>query len=315
MFLKNKLIYPGWTGTLCSQRPVPSYWLEGVYQADDPNRAARGMYQTYSHRKLEGRSKFCKLWGGYWKSWYTSLHCHLFWYARVLGIYHVNVIYIGEGNVNYLPCRLDFLWVQWYVLEDEPDTGQLDHVSFPPLSDNLSFRVLDPDDILQVCHIIPVFWEGLACENGPGLSFCDQDHDHKDWKSYVVNRWAFSGLILSVFLLNYCSFVDRNMAMWYHWGHGVGHTYSHHCWDMQEASSSNCQKDAETGITQENLSPTTQGNPSPLESRLTNTGGRCEREFDFLGVRWTGLSCHRLTANAVSTKGENMCRTYGRHCW
>ena len=211
------------------------------------------------------------------------LHGHPFWYARVLGIYHVNVIYIGEGNANYLPRRLDFLWVRWYVLEDEPDTGRLDRVSFPPLSDDLSFGFLDPDDVLRACHIIPVFREGLACENGPGLSFCDQDHDHKDWKSYVINRWAFSGPMLSVFLLNYCSFVDRDMAMRYHWGHGVGHTYSHHCWDMQKASSSNCQRDAETGITQENLSPTTQGNPSPLESPLTNTGGHDSHEGDDKG--------------------------------
>jgi hypothetical protein len=36
---------------------------------------------------------------------------HTFWYARVLRIYHVNVIYVSEGNTDYLPCRLEFLWV------------------------------------------------------------------------------------------------------------------------------------------------------------------------------------------------------------
>jgi hypothetical protein len=45
-------------------------------------------------------------------------HQHPFWYACVLGIYHVNVIYISKGNVDYLPHRLEFLWVRWYERED-----------------------------------------------------------------------------------------------------------------------------------------------------------------------------------------------------
>jgi hypothetical protein len=47
---------------------------------------------------------------------------HPFWYTCVLGVYHANVIYIGEGNVNYLPCQLEFLWVRWYEWEDH-DAG------------------------------------------------------------------------------------------------------------------------------------------------------------------------------------------------
>jgi hypothetical protein len=43
---------------------------------------------------------------------------HPFWYAHILGIYHANVIYIGEGNTNYLSCRLEFLWIFWYGLTD-----------------------------------------------------------------------------------------------------------------------------------------------------------------------------------------------------
>jgi hypothetical protein len=42
---------------------------------------------------------------------HIRLHGHPFWYARVLGIYHTNVIYTGEGNADFLPRRLEFLWV------------------------------------------------------------------------------------------------------------------------------------------------------------------------------------------------------------
>jgi hypothetical protein len=39
---------------------------------------------------------------------------HRFIYGKVLGIYHVNVIYTGSGMVNYTPIRMEFLWVRWY---------------------------------------------------------------------------------------------------------------------------------------------------------------------------------------------------------
>ncbi|KAF9465527.1 hypothetical protein BDZ94DRAFT_1345938 [Collybia nuda] len=35
---------------------------------------------------------------------------HPFVYARVLGIYHANVIYVGSGMVKYTPSRMDFLF-------------------------------------------------------------------------------------------------------------------------------------------------------------------------------------------------------------
>lgn len=30
-----------------------------------------------------------------------EMHNHHFWYARVLSIYHVNVVYIGKGLLDY----------------------------------------------------------------------------------------------------------------------------------------------------------------------------------------------------------------------
>src|ERR1700722_3457156 len=39
---------------------------------------------------------------------------HPFMYARVLGIYHANVIYTGEGMVDYQARRVEFLWIRWF---------------------------------------------------------------------------------------------------------------------------------------------------------------------------------------------------------
>jgi hypothetical protein len=36
---------------------------------------------------------------------------HPFRYARVLGIYHANIVYVGPGMLNYQTHRFEFLWV------------------------------------------------------------------------------------------------------------------------------------------------------------------------------------------------------------
>jgi hypothetical protein len=38
---------------------------------------------------------------------------HHFLYARVLGVYHANVVYTGPGMRDHAARRLDFLWVRW----------------------------------------------------------------------------------------------------------------------------------------------------------------------------------------------------------
>ncbi|KAF8219615.1 hypothetical protein L208DRAFT_1338968 [Tricholoma matsutake] len=76
---------------------------------------------------------------------------HLFCYARVLGIFHANVMYIGTGNTDYHPRRLEALWVRWYKLESGNVTWSmrmLDCVSFLPVNDENAFGFLDPSDVL-----------------------------------------------------------------------------------------------------------------------------------------------------------------------
>ncbi|KAG6912799.1 hypothetical protein DXG01_012040, partial [Tephrocybe rancida] len=43
---------------------------------------------------------------------------HPYLYARVLGIYHANVIYIGHENADHHPRRLEFLWVRCFCDRD-----------------------------------------------------------------------------------------------------------------------------------------------------------------------------------------------------
>ncbi|KAH7923645.1 hypothetical protein BV22DRAFT_1015047 [Leucogyrophana mollusca] len=136
---------------------------------------------------------------------------HPFCYARVLGIYHANVIYTGPDNLDYRPRRMEFLWVRWYEEVEGVtfswDTSGLNTLRFIPMAEDAAFGFVDPADVLRGCHLVPAFTHGKLHPDGVAMSYYARDAH--DWKFYLVNR-----------------FVDRDMLIRYHWGHGVGHTYS-----------------------------------------------------------------------------------------
>lgn len=114
---------------------------------------------------------------------------HKYIYGKVLGIYHVNVIFVGSGMVDYTPLRVEFLWVRWYTPIGNFaawETSTLDRLSFPRMLNEFSFDFLDPADVLRGSHIIPSFADGKKHSNGLGVSACAGDKD--DWRQYYVNR-------------------------------------------------------------------------------------------------------------------------------
>lgn len=116
---------------------------------------------------------------------------HPFIYARVLGIYHVNVVYAGPGMVSYETMHFDFLWVRWFQLDTTAlDAGwaasQLDRVSFPPMAQQESFSFVNPERVLRGCHLVPTFSAGKRHLDGIGLS--KNAKDGQEWVSYYVNR-------------------------------------------------------------------------------------------------------------------------------
>ncbi|KAL6307409.1 hypothetical protein BKA93DRAFT_816023 [Sparassis latifolia] len=137
-------------------------------------------------------------------------HAHPFWYARVLGIYHINAVDLSPNtHSDGIPKHVEFLLVRW--LGEDPDwcggwhARRLDRIGFIPASDNGAFGILDPADILRACHLIPVF--ALGCTNTllqhSRLAWWEKETD--DWDRFYVNR-----------------FVDRDMIMRY-MGCGIGH--------------------------------------------------------------------------------------------
>lgn len=117
----------------------------------------------------------------------------LFRYARVLRIFHVNVITVGAGMADDRPRRVEVLWVRWYRRSASTEALQtgwkhraLDRVVLPPPSDYDSFDFVDPEDVIRACYVVPVFAKGKVHANAQGLSklACDAD----DWTEYFVNR-------------------------------------------------------------------------------------------------------------------------------
>ena len=153
---------------------------------------------------------------------------HPFWYARVLGIYHVNVIYTGLGMIDYAARRFDFLWVRWFhhLGPIKWEDCKLDSVAFLPMADEEAFGFLDPKDVLRASHVLPAFSRGRLNTDTIPMSICARDSH--DWKRYYVNRCVHRSLCLycTSHILN-VRFVDRDMVMRYYWGLAVGHTYTH----------------------------------------------------------------------------------------
>jgi hypothetical protein len=142
-------------------------------------------------------------------------HCtnHQFLYARVLGVYHVNVIYTGAGMLDYRPRRLDFLWVRWFEYVGDKSVSwadcTLDSVRFPPMASEGAFGFVDPDDVLRSCHIVSAFESGQVHSDNVGLSRCADDSH--DWRFYHVNRYAHLTKLLHHDLV---SITDLLIVIW-----------------------------------------------------------------------------------------------------
>ncbi|KZV98181.1 hypothetical protein EXIGLDRAFT_607198 [Exidia glandulosa HHB12029] len=136
-------------------------------------------------------------------------NAHPYWYARVLSIFHVNVL-PADARPGMAPKRFDVLWIRWFG--DEPGWSdgwskrRLPRIGFVPYKDRDAFGFLDPASILRACHLMPAFSQGRTSELLPHeTSIARREGESDDWENYYVGI-----------------FVDRDMMMRYKRG-SVGH--------------------------------------------------------------------------------------------
>ena len=121
----------------------------------------------------------------------TVLGSNLFLYARVLGIYHANIIYSRPDSADRAPHQFDFLWVCWLSAKGRSPSWNdccMDCVAFLPEGNQNAFGFLDPNDVLCRCHLILAFALGESTDGS-------KTHQAQDstslQKAYYVNRYVF----------------------------------------------------------------------------------------------------------------------------
>ena len=86
---------------------------------------------------------------------------HPYWYARVLGIFHVVAKYTGPGTVSEEWETIDLLWVRWFRRDLSAPGGfgsqRLHRIQFFDGWDPDGYAFLDPAVVVRAVHLIPAF--------------------------------------------------------------------------------------------------------------------------------------------------------------
>lgn len=121
-----------------------------------------------------------------------------FWYARVIGIYHVKVYTTHPqvqdgGQVR----RMKFLWVRWFGNEPNYNhgfhRGRLPKIGFVPSTDDFAFGFVDPAHVIRTCHLIPAFAAGRTTSLLPYATSVARRNsvgilpEADDWTNFYVN--------------------------------------------------------------------------------------------------------------------------------
>lgn len=219
----------------------------------------------------------------------TAVSSHPFWYARVLGIFHLDVIHTGSESRNGSVQRMEFLWVRWYGTEPGYRSGfkaaRLPKIGFVPDTDEYAFGFLDPSLVLRGCHLVPAFAAGRTnslLSLLPGQTTAARAADEEDdWENFYVIMCVHLNLYRCLCLLTSTeySWVDRDMFMRY-LGDAAGHiAHRESVWLGQDDADLNGPPDE--GDVVEDITgyvplPTMLDNPLPIQEDIPDDEGEAE---------------------------------------
>ncbi|KAJ7707073.1 hypothetical protein B0H16DRAFT_1345505, partial [Mycena metata] len=116
---------------------------------------------------------------------------HTFTYARVIGVFHVDVIHNVVG-ASPTAVPIPFLWVRNFRLDRSFKGGfrkrRLHRIEFVPESDPDAFGFINPDEVIRGCHLVPAFAHGPS-ERVP-QSLARHKGEFDDWKYHYVNLYV-----------------------------------------------------------------------------------------------------------------------------
>jgi hypothetical protein len=89
---------------------------------------------------------------------------HPYWYVRIIGIFHTQVLHMGPNSHTSEPQHIEFLWVRWFGLDQEQPSGwrakRLHRVGFVDGENEAAFGFLDPEQVIRAVHLMPAFHHG-----------------------------------------------------------------------------------------------------------------------------------------------------------
>lgn len=125
----------------------------------------------------------------------TQRKAHPYWYARIVGIFHLYVQDFRPGAKTQQTQRLDVLWVRWFGRDMTAPGGfrarRLYRIGFVNDDDPEALGFLAPEEVIRGVHLIPAFHYGTTGEYmGPSIVRPPSDND-EDWVYYYVNMYVF----------------------------------------------------------------------------------------------------------------------------
>lgn len=114
---------------------------------------------------------------------------HPYWYARVLGIFHMETWLVDSGEP--VKHHLEVLWVRWLAPLKSHQSGmkraRLPKVAFVEESDLDAFGFLDPSQVIRGAHLIPAFASGRGTSSlRYGKSLARPGGELDDWEEQYV---------------------------------------------------------------------------------------------------------------------------------
>ncbi|KAE9391227.1 hypothetical protein BT96DRAFT_1001541 [Gymnopus androsaceus JB14] len=120
---------------------------------------------------------------------------HPYWFARIIGAFHANVVHSGPSSISMSPQKMDFLFVHWF--SPAPELRQygihakrMPKLGFINANNPEAFGFLDPSNVIHGCHNEPAFAFGVTDQFLVGSSIAHQERDKDmDYFRYYVNMW------------------------------------------------------------------------------------------------------------------------------
>ena len=120
-----------------------------------------------------------------------SAPAHPFEYARIIGIFHVDIIHKAPGEHMPTTTALEVIWVRRFQVDTTYSAGfkkkRLYRLKFLPSSDPDAFGFVHPDEIIRTAHLIPAFHYGGTDQYLKGVSLARNEDELDDYLYFYVN--------------------------------------------------------------------------------------------------------------------------------